>query len=339
MDIPNAFFQAGGMSSGTVARLRIVAAGVLVVVLWASAFPAIRVAAPGLGPFGLALVRTAVACVALLAAAPFAGVRMPARRDLPLIAACGVIGMAAYQVLLTAGELTVPAGTASLIVAAAPLVSVAIAAGAFGERLTPLKVVGSGVALGGVAIVSAARSGLSLSGAVWLVLAAMVVQGVYHPLTKPLLRRYSGLEVATYAMVAGLIPLLAALPWSLPALATAGPAAWWGAVYLGLLPSAAGFVLWGYAVARLPMATATSLLYLVSPVAVAIAAVWLGELPQPAELVGGLVVIAGVAVIGFSPARLRTPYPRRSRRRGDAAATAPRRPGGPVPARAPHRAL
>lgn len=221
--------------------------------------------------------------------------------------------------------------------------SVAIAAGAFGERLTALKLIGSGVALGGVAIVSVARSGLTLSGAVWLVLAAMVVQGIYHPLTKPLLRRYSGLEVATYAMVAGLIPLLAALPWSLPALGSAGPEAWLGAAYLGLLPSAAGFVLWGYAVARLPMATATALLYLVSPVAVAIAAVWLGEIPQPGELLGGGVVIAGVALIGLSPARRRTPYPPRSPRRGDAAARArPLQtdpvPGDRAPARAPHRA-
>ncbi|WP_426625895.1 DMT family transporter [Leifsonia sp. McL0607] len=295
------------MSSATIARVRIAIAGLLVVLLWASAFPAIRAAAHELGPFGLALVRTAVACVALLVVAPFAGVRVPARRDLPLIAACGVIGMAVYQVLLTAGELTVPAGTASLIVTAAPLVSVAIAVGAFGERLTLLKLIGSGVALGGVAIVSVARSGLTLSGAVWLVVAAMVVQGVYHPLTKPLLRRYSGLEVATYAMVAGLIPLLVALPWSLPALASAGPEAWLGAAYLGLLPSAAGFVLWGYAVARLPMATATSLLYLVSPVAVGIAAVWLGEIPQPAELLGGAVVLAGVVVIGLGPTRRRTP--------------------------------
>lgn len=108
------------MSTTTSARVRIVTAGALVVVLWASAFPAIRVAAPAFGPFSLALVRTAIACLALLAVAPFAGVRAPRRRDLPLIAACGVIGMAAYQVLLTAGELTVPAGTASLIVAAAP---------------------------------------------------------------------------------------------------------------------------------------------------------------------------------------------------------------------------
>ena len=40
------------------------------------------------------------------------------------MAAAGLIGMTAYQLLLNQGELHVPAGTASVIAAAAPLVSV-----------------------------------------------------------------------------------------------------------------------------------------------------------------------------------------------------------------------
>jgi hypothetical protein len=55
--------------------------------------------------------------------------------------------------------------------------------------------------------------------------------------------------------------------------------------------------LWGYATARLPIAASTSLLYLVPPVAVFIAWVWLGEIPVTSELFGGVVVIAGVVVI------------------------------------------
>jgi drug/metabolite transporter (DMT)-like permease len=278
---------------------KMVLAGLGVVVLWASAFPAIRVAAPELGVIGLSFVRLLVAAVALLLVAPMLKVRLPAARDLPLIVACGFFGMAAYQILLNWGELFVPAGTASIIVAAAPLVSVAIAAGVFGERLTALKIVGSAVAIGGVAMVSLARSGLSLSGAIWIVIAAMVVQGIYHPLTKPLLKKYSGLEVATYAMVVGVVMLLPTLPFGWSQLVSASPSALWCAVYLGVLPSALGFVLWGFAVGRLPVATSTSLLYLVPPVAVAIAFVWLGEVPVAAELIGGAVVIVGVIVVGL----------------------------------------
>jgi drug/metabolite transporter (DMT)-like permease len=89
------------------------------VLLWASAFPAIAVADRGLGPAGLAVARLVIASAALALAALFLGVRRPRRRDLPLIALCGLAGMTGYQLLLNAGERVVPAGTASLLVATA----------------------------------------------------------------------------------------------------------------------------------------------------------------------------------------------------------------------------
>ncbi|MBJ7289940.1 DMT family transporter [Williamsia sp.] len=287
----------GSHPSLTASTFATTLAGAVVVISWASAFPAIRVAAPELGVVGLSLVRLVVAALALLSIAPFTGMRLPARRELPLVVACGFFGMAAYQVLLNWGELHVPAGTASIIVATAPLVSIAIAAGVFGERLTIVKVAGSVVAVVGVVLVSTARSDISVTSAIWIVVAAAVVQGIYHPLTKPLLRRHTGLEVATYGMVVGVVATVpfAGLAWA--DLADADAGAWWAAVYLGLVPSALGFVMWGYTVSRVPVATSTSLLYLVPAVATLIAFVWLDEAPVVAELFGGLVVIAGVATV------------------------------------------
>jgi drug/metabolite transporter (DMT)-like permease len=289
--------------------LRVAAAGAGVVVMWASAFPAIRVAAPAMGAIGLSLVRLAVAALALLAVAPFSHVRLPGRRHIVLLLAAAFFGMTAYQVLLNYGELNVPAGTASIVVASAPLVSVGFAAIVLGEQLTFAKIAGSGVAIAGVSIVCVSRSGASLSSATLVVVGAALVQGIYHPLTKPLLRTRSSLEVATYAMVAGTLMTLPLLPWGWHDLTAASPSAWSAAVYLALIPSALGFVLWGYAVANLPVTTSTSLLYLVPAVAVLIAFVWLGETPRATEVLGGLVVIAGVVLIGQGD-RLR-----RSRRR------------------------
>lgn len=301
------------------------AAGLGVVVLWASAFPAIQVAAPDLGAIGLSFVRLAVATVGLLVVAVIARaqvqVRVPRARDLGWVIAAGFFGMTAYQLLLNASELHVPAGTASIIVAAAPLVSVAVARLLFRERVTPVIVVGSAVAFAGVAIVCLSRAGVSLSAAVGIAVSAMVVQGIYHPLQRPLLLRYSGLEVATYTMVAGTVMTLPFVPFGWSELAGATTGGWLAAVYLGLLPSALGFVLWGVAVGRLSVAVSTSLLYLVPPVAVLIAWVWLGEVPLPVELAGGLVVILGVVVISQGPRildRLR-PSPR-----GSGSATAKR---------------
>ena len=276
---------------------RVWLAGLGVVVVWASAFPAIRVAAPGLGVVGLAFVRLAVAALALLAMAAMTRVRVPARRDVPLVAGCGFLGMTAYQLLLGWGELDVPAGTASMIVAAAPLVSTGVAVLVLGERLTATKVLGSLVAIVGVVTVCLARAGLNLSAAVWIVVAATVVQGLYHPLTKPLLARYTGFEVATYTMVAGTVLVLPLVPRALASMRVADGRSWWAAIYLGLVPSAVGCIWWGFVVARLPVSSSTSLLYLVPAVAVVIAYLWLGELPHAGELLGGLVAIVGVVLV------------------------------------------
>ena len=120
-------------------------------------------------------------------------------------------------------------------------------------------------------------------------LAAAFVQGVYHCACKPLLRRYTGLEVACYAMWAGTVFLLPLAPAALLAIPTAPLDASLSVLFLGLFPSAVGFVTWGYGVARHSIAVATAALYLVPAVALGVAFCWLGERPTLSELVGGLI--------------------------------------------------
>jgi drug/metabolite transporter (DMT)-like permease len=279
------------------------------VLLWASAFPAITVAVRGLGPAGLAVARLAVASAALAVAAPVLGVRRPRPRDLPLIALCGLAGMTGYQLLLNAGERVVPAGTASLLVATAPVYASLLAVAFLGERATrrpgaSQHWAGSGVALAGTALIAASH-GLGFGTSALIVLAAAVLQAIFHTAQKPLLARYTGFEVTAYAMWAGTVFVL---PWTgslLRALwgpgAHAGGAAIGSAVFLGLAPSAAGFVLWAYAMARTDVGRVTVSLYLVPAAAIGISLVWLGEIPGPAELIGGAIALAGVVLASGGP--------------------------------------
>src|SRR6476661_9591331 len=265
------------------------------VLLWASAFPAITVAVRGLGPAGLAVARLAVASAVLALAAPLMGVRRPKRGDLPLIALCGLAGMTGYQLLLNAGERVVPAGTASLLVATAPVYASLLAVAFLGEHATRRRWGGSAVALAGTALIAASH-GLGFGTSALIVLAAAVLQAIFHTAQKPLLARYTGFEVTAYAMWAGTVFIL---PWTgslLHALPHAGGAAIGSAVFLGLAPSAAGFVLWAYAMARTDVGRVTVSLYLVPAAAIGISLVWLGEIPGPAELIGGAIALAGVVL-------------------------------------------
>src|SRR5262245_44882898 len=111
------------------------AAAALTVVLWASAFAAIRAALEGFTAVELSVLRLALASLALAAAAPLIGLRRPRAKDLPAIAAPGATGMTAYQLLLNSGERTVTAGTASLLVSTGPLFVALLASLTLGERL------------------------------------------------------------------------------------------------------------------------------------------------------------------------------------------------------------
>jgi drug/metabolite transporter (DMT)-like permease len=273
------------------------------IVLWASAFPAIRAALEGYSAAHLSVLRLLVAATALSVVAALRGIRFPAPRDVPAIAGVGLAGMAAYQVLLNSGERTVPAATASLIVNVSPVVSALVATALLGERLTRRGWLGIGIAFGGVTIIAlTGEGGLRLSAGALLVLGAAIAQAAYFISAKPLLARYGSLELTTWAMIAGALLTLPLAPGLPHAVATAPLESSLAVAFLGLGASAIGFVTWSAALRRVDVSFAASTLYAIPPVAVLVAWAWLGELPGFSTVAGGAVALAGVALVALARA-------------------------------------
>src|ERR1700726_1794998 len=97
-------------------RLLALAAVLVTVVLWASAFVGIRAASQQLSPEALALGRLTIASIALGLLVLARREPWPSRRDLPAIALIGVLWFALYNIALMEGERRVDAGTAALLV-------------------------------------------------------------------------------------------------------------------------------------------------------------------------------------------------------------------------------
>lgn len=276
--------------------------------LWASAFAGIKagmrltpggVPGPdGYGPGQVALLRFATASLVLAIYALATRMRLPRREDLGKVALSGLLGITIYHVALNFGEVHVSAGAASLLIAAGPVFTAILSAIFLRERLTVLGWLGIAVAFTGVAVISFGESGgATFEPASLFVLLAALSTAAYFIVSKRGLRTYSPLEFTAYTIWAGTIPMLVFAPGLAQQMRVAAPSATLAIIYLGVFPAALAYVLWSYALARMPASLLSAFLYLSPVLAVAIAWIWIHELPAMLTLVGGAIAVAGVIIV------------------------------------------
>ena len=271
----------------------------ITVLSWAAAFPAIRTGLIGFSPWALGSSRLIVASVALAIAAMIRGIDLPPRAWWPRVIVAGLIGQTLYQGLLMTGETTVPAGTASLLIATAPLFSVAAASVLLREsvgRAWP----GMALAFVGAARVASSR-GLGGGMGVLIVLAAAACQGIYHVVVKPLAQAIGPFAATAWSVWAGTVLALPALPLAIRDARTAPISSFVAILALGVVSSALGYLAWSVALARASIVRTTAALYLVPVVALLLSWVWLGERPAPIALAGGALAVVGVVLVRRAP--------------------------------------
>lgn len=268
------------------------------ILLWASAFPAIRVALVAYTPAEVALLRYIVASTALIVYAVINRMPLPRSRDLPLIALCGFIGFALYNIMLNAGEVSVSAGAASFIISSEIGIIALLAWLFFGERLGKLGWIGVALCIAGVGIISfATGSGFQLSSGVLLVFVATLSISVYSVIQKPLLQRYNAIQFTTYAIWAGTFCLFFFAPKAITAIVNAPIVPTSAIIYMGLFPGVVAYIAWSYVLSKIPAARAGSYLAFIPVVTLLLSWVWLREVPPLVSLLGGLVVLFGVVLV------------------------------------------
>lgn len=280
-------------------RIALPAALAVTIITWASSFPAIKAATPDFGPGALALLRFVVASAVVAGIATTHRVRFPAARDLPMVLALGVLSTVVYQVALNAGERGTTAGAASIVSNSAPLFTTVFAMIFLREQPRIRTWIGMAIGFGGVCLVVAGESigEPAINRGALLVLAAALSWSLWFVLQKQMLNRYHPLELTCYGVWSGTIVLLALFTPSLVAdLPTATPSAILTAIYLGVASTGVAYATWAYVLSRFPVSRATAFLYLTPVVSVGISWIWLHELPRVMTLVGGGIVLTGVAL-------------------------------------------
>ncbi len=278
--------------------MRALGAALVTVTLWASAFVAIRSASRQLSPEALALGRLTLASIALGLVVAVRREPLPAARDVPAIAFCGVFWFALYNIALNHAERHVDAGTAAMLVNLGPLLIALFAGVVLGEGFPRPLLAGCAIAFAGTILIGAATSkhGVAPSWSALLCVAAALFYAMSVVAQKPLLSRSSPLTITWLACTVG---ALVCLPWA-GTLARELPETRASAIgamaYLALVPLTLGFLTWGYALARTTAGRMGATLYLVTPIAILLGWLLLGEAPPAAAVAGGGLCLIGVYI-------------------------------------------
>ncbi len=270
----------------------------LALILWASAFVGIRAGLQAYSPGQLALLRFLIASTALLVYALITRMRLPLLRDIPGLLLMGFVGITIYHVALNYGEQSVSASAASVLVATVPCFTALLATIFLRERMRPLGWLGVIVSFIGVTIVVIGVSGgLHFTPDALLILLASLAESVYFVMQKPYLKKYTGFELTTYTIWAATLCMLMYAPGLVHQVQAASLDGTAAVVYLGIFPAAIAYAAWSYALSRMSASNTTSFLNIVPLLAALIAWLWLGEVPSLLSILGGIIVIAGVALV------------------------------------------
>jgi drug/metabolite transporter (DMT)-like permease len=285
--------------------LTVSACGVTVL-LWASAFVAIRKAGEQLSPGALSLGRLAIgsAVLGILVLVRRERAR-PTGRDWARILILGAAWFGIYNLALNEAERHVDAGVAAMVVNVGPILIALLAGWLLKEGFARGLLGGSVLAFAGVVVIALSASTgthADLLG-IGLCVAAAVAYSIGVVSQKPLLSHLPGLTVTWLGCTVGMVVCLPFAPSLVHDIGQAGTGTLLLVAYLGIFPTAVGFTTWAYALRRTTAGKMGATTYLVPAVAIILGWVILGEQPAALAVAGGVLCLAGVYLTRRRPRR------------------------------------
>lgn len=283
------------------ASTKSIAAMVLLAVMWGLSIPITKLGLETVPPLMFTGMRFLVAVPLLLILA--AGrLRVPLRA-VPSIVALGVMGITLGNVAQSFGVQGTSASVGTIVSATIPIFVVIFAAVRLGQSVAGRHWVGLVAAFGGIALVAVGSgSGVddlaktTVTGVAWMLVSAVAI-AFYYIWSAELTEKYGTLPVAAWNALAGLIailPLAAIEMANTPYQVTVQ--AIWTAIYLGVMVTVAGLLLWLYILRAVPARIAASVQYLQPVFGITAASLMFGDRLGGLFIAGVIVILVGLAL-------------------------------------------
>lgn len=284
--------------------------GLIVVVLWGLNFIAIKLGLGDMPPLLLATIRFVVVCLPAIFFLP-----KPPVAWRWLIALGLTINVGQFAFLFMGIKLGMPAGLASLIHQSQAFFTLVIAVLLIGERWHWNNLAGLLIAACGMAVIASQQGSSMTAIGFWLTLTGAASWGAGNVIMRRATQGVPPFSMLALVVWAGAVAIL---PLALLSLCIEGPAAWQAAwntitwttgasiIYLAYFATIGGYGLWGKLLSRYPAAVVSPFALLVPVVGMSSAALFLGEAFSLHQVIGALLVMAGLGVHVFGGRRSET---------------------------------
>lgn len=269
----------------------------LLAILWGSAYLFTRSAVPEFGPVAMVAVRFGLASCLLLPVVILSGKWHALRANAGRFVILGTVFTALPFLIISYSAQSLSAGMLAILNATAPLFGAMIAWLWLGERIGARRAAGLAIGFAGVVVLVWNRAAVDsdVMTAMMLMLSVSLMWAFAANYSRAKLGDVDPVVLATGNM---LVALMLLGPFAVPAwpVTMPGPKAWLEVIFLGLVSSAAGMLLYFRLLARIGTVSTMSVTFMSPVVAVVSGAWYLGEPITLRMVVGGAIVLTGVAL-------------------------------------------
>ena len=225
------------------------------------------------------------------------------RKDWSALALIGFVGNFGYYIGSNYGFANLSAGAGGMIYATNPLMIAGLAIAVGSERLSLPVILGLMISFAGTLYLFADGLGGASGNPVFgglMMLFGCACWAVYVIFAKPLIMKYGPLKITLWSTMLCALPALAFVSsQTIPTALHLSQNAIVALLLMSLVGTIFSVLLWNYAAGQLPPTSVGATLYVIPPCIALFGWLFFGEATGMNTLIGGLIILAGVAVAEF----------------------------------------
>jgi len=273
------------------------------VLIWGISFISTKASLDYFNPISLAFWRFFIAIIALyiIKKIKYPEIKM-AKEDIKLFFAGGITGVFLYFMFENYGMKYLTASTASILIAVIPVFTIVFETIINKEKITAKKAVSVILSVVGVVFIVGFDPQRNITDMVIgsiLILLASISWVVYTFLSKPLYKKYTTITITYYQTLIGFIFFGLLMPFNNTNIFNLPLSIYIHVIYLGVLSSAAAYLLFIYALEYLEATVCNIFINLIPVVTVSAGIIFLGEEITIVQGIGALIIIFSILLLTY----------------------------------------